>query len=94
MTELDITMMGHLLRELQAGVRTLRGENKLLGQQIAGITESHRRQVAGIAEIIADRIAAFEAHVDIRIDRLDTRLDQTERSIEERLIRIEALLAR
>lgn len=77
--EPDFQFFGRRLNELQAEMRTIRGE--IAAVRLALADKANNRDI----DRINDRIAAFEAHID-------NRLDQTERSIEERLTRIEKLL--
>jgi hypothetical protein len=46
--------------------------------------------ITTITTTMSDRIAAFEALIEGRLDHIEARLDQTERSIEERLIPTQA----
>lgn len=78
MTEPDFQLLGRLIREMQADMRTIRSENALLHQHFAS-------GFAQLASVLNDRIAAFEVIVE-------GRFDQSERSLEERLTRIEDLL--
>ena len=82
-----IDLTTRILREIQAEMRTLRSETALLRRELSGKVGRDEIRAFGDALVtsLSDRMAAFEA-------RLETRLDQTERSIEERLIRIEAKL--
>jgi hypothetical protein len=78
--EPDRQFIGRRMNEIQAEMRTIRSENALLHQTITNA-------VVTLSAVFNDRIAAFEA-------RMETRLDQSERSVEGRLTRIEALLTK
>jgi serine kinase of HPr protein (carbohydrate metabolism regulator) len=75
-TEADVTFLGRLMREMQAEMRTIRAENAVLQRAITNFATRDE---------IHDRLSHFET-------RIEARLDQTERSVEERLERIEGLL--
>ncbi len=64
MTDADVTFLGRLARELQADIRTLRGELRTVRDELC--TKASRNELLAII----DRIAAFEAHIDSRLDRL------------------------
>lgn len=77
----SLDLLGRLVREVQAETRSLRSEQALL----------HRILNEAVTALM-DRIGTSEALTQTGVDRLMLRLDQTERSIEERLTRIEKLL--
>ena len=77
----DLRWIGRTLREVQAQQRSLNTEQAIM-----------RRLLSDAISALLDRIGNAEALFETRFDRLDQRLDQTERSIEERLDRIERLL--
>jgi hypothetical protein len=80
----SLQLLGRQMREMQAELHTIRDEAKLwqslIGSEFVNFTTN-------IATAVGDRIAQFEA-------RLEARLDQSARSIEEWLERIEKLLER
>ena len=78
-----LSFLGQVLREMPAEMRTIRSENALLRRELGG--KASREEVLNVFSELSDRIGAFEG-------RLERRFDQTERSIEERLIRIEGKL--
>jgi hypothetical protein len=82
MNGIDLNV-GRLLRELQAEMRTVRDESRLTRKELGNKATSE--ELLQVLTVLSDRIGSFESHVDAR-------MDQTERSIEERLTRIEALL--
>lgn len=83
MTEAELGLIGRLLREMQAEMRTIRSENAMTRRDLAG--KASHEEVLNVLTELGDRIAKFEG-------RMETRFDQSERSVEERLIRIEAKL--
>jgi DNA anti-recombination protein RmuC len=82
---ITLDLLGRLVRQVQADVRNLRTEQEMLREQFSG-------GLAAIGSGLLKRIAESEALMETRFDHLDRRMDQTERSMEERLIRIEKLL--
>jgi hypothetical protein len=62
-------------------MRTVSDENKLIREEVG----AKANELLGVLQALADRIAAFEAAAL-------TRVDQTERSVQERLSRIETTL--
>jgi hypothetical protein len=56
---IDVRLLGEQVRRLQADVRGIRDDMKLL-----------RSQLERYFEVQNDRLAAFEAHLDSRIDQL------------------------
>ena len=83
--------IGRKLLEIQAERRNLRTENALFREQIARL-EAHvvtRQELTEVFRAILDRIAQSEVLLEGRFERLEQRLDQTERSVEERLDRVE-----
>ena len=71
---------GLLLHQLQGDTRSLRADVRAL-----------REEAAGRAYVDA-RAAETEGLIERLFELLNRRLDQTERSVEERLVRIEAVL--
>ena len=80
MTEPDFQLLGALIREVRADMRTIRSENALLRRDL--VEKADHKDLTNVMAAISDRISRFEV-------MLEQRLDQTERSIEERLTRIE-----
>jgi hypothetical protein len=77
------SLIDRILREIQAELRTVRTENGLIRKDLSA--KAGREELLAVLAALSDRIGQFEA-------RLETRMDQTERSIDERLGRIETLL--
>ena len=67
MAEINTTI--RLLRELQADMRTLRGELKPIRE-----TYVTREELFRMVTIMTDRFAEFEVHMDSRMDSLENRL--------------------
>jgi hypothetical protein len=80
---MSASLTDRILREIQAEMRPVRDENKLIREELGAKTS--RGELLGVLQALADRIAAFEAAAL-------THLDQTERSVQERLGRIETTL--
>jgi predicted transcriptional regulator len=77
----EMHWIGRTLREVESEQRSLCTEQAILRQQLSdGITA------------LLDRIGQNEALLATRFDMLMQRMDQTERSVQERLDRIEARL--
>jgi hypothetical protein len=91
MSEITLELLGKRMLALQAEMRTVRSENASLRLEAA---TAMANAITTITTTMSDRIAAFEALIEGRLDHIEARFDQTERSIEERLTRIEALLSR
>lgn len=85
---IDLNLIGRILRELQAEIRTVRDENRLIRLELSdkATREEPNAALLRILSVLSDRIAQLETTIE-------TRFDQTGRSIEERLTRIETLLA-
>jgi hypothetical protein len=75
--------IGRTLLAIQAEMRTIRDENSLIRRELA--TKASRDELLDILRMLSDRIGSFEA-------TMLARLDQTERSLHERLTHLEALL--
>ena len=75
--------IGRTLLAIQAEMRTIRDENSLIRRELA--TKASRDELLDMLRMLSDRIGSFEATVLAR-------LDQTERSLHERLTHLEALL--
>lgn len=55
---ISLEWIGVTLRELQAEQRSIRDENRLI-----------RSAISEMATVLLQRIGAFEAHVDVRLDQ-------------------------
>ena len=75
--------IGRTLLAIQAEMRTIRDENSLIRRELA--TKASRDELLDMLRMLSDRIGSFEA-------TMLARLDQTERSLHERLTHLEALL--
>ena len=75
--------IGRTLLAIQAEMRTIRDENSLIRRELA--TKASRDELLDVLRVLSDRIGSFEA-------TMLARLDQTERSLHERLTHLEALL--
>jgi hypothetical protein len=73
---------GPLLEKLQAEMRSVRAELRSLRAEIAS------------RALVTARAEETEVYIAGLFDTLNRRMDQTERSVEERLARIEMLLER
>ena len=73
------------IREMQSEQRSLRPAQALLRQLLNDTTSA-------LLAALLERIGTSEALLASRFDRMEQRFDQTERSVEERLGPIEALL--
>jgi len=80
----SLDLIGRTLLAIQADMRTMRDENTLTRHELGRM--ARREELLDVLRVLSDRIASFEAS-------LLARFDQTERSIEERLDRIEKMLA-
>ena len=80
---MSASLTDRILREIQAEMRTVGDENKLIREELGA--KASRGELLGVLQALADRIAAFEAAAL-------TRVDQTERNVQERLGRIETTL--
>ena len=76
--------IGRTLLAIQAEMRTIRDENSLIRRELA--TKASRDELLDMLRMLSDRIGSFEATVLAR-------LDQTERSLHERLTHLEGLLS-
>lgn len=72
----ETELFGRLLRELQAQMRTLRDEHRLLREELA--TKVTREELYRMAAIVTDRFVELESHIDNRFDALDERLARIE----------------
>lgn len=86
---ISLEWIGRTLLAIQAEMRTIRDENVLIRTELGRTARrdevlgmARREEVLDILRVLADRIAGFET-------TLLSRLDQTERSINERLELIE-----
>jgi hypothetical protein len=73
MADIDLSFLLRILREIQAEIRTLHGENARINQELT--TKAGRSEIF----LIINRIAEFEAHMESRFDDLQTRFDNLER---------------
>lgn len=80
---IPLESLSETLRQLQAEMRTVRHEVSALRDEVSMLrAEPHNtvRAIAGLLRTgetrVVDRIAAFEAHVDTRIDNLDAQKPQ------------------
>jgi hypothetical protein len=78
---------GPLLERLQAEVRDLRAEFRSLRAEV-------RSERTATRELVKLRAEETETYISGLFETLNKRMDQTERSFEERLARIEKLLER
>jgi hypothetical protein len=78
---LSLEFIGATLRSIQAEQRTLRMENALLRESIAGLATqmatqmATRKELLEVLNVLVERIANFEALTETRLDRLGTHLD-------------------
>jgi hypothetical protein len=79
----SLDLIGRALLAIQAEMRTIRDENSLIRRELA--TKASRDELLDMLRMLSDRIGSFEATVLAR-------LDQTERSLHERLAHLAALL--
>ena len=79
----SLEWIGRALLAIQADTRSLRDENALIRSELGLM--ARRDELLDVLKVLSDRIASFEATVLAR-------LDQTERSINERLELIERRL--
>jgi hypothetical protein len=70
---MTLDVLGELMRQMQADQRTVRIELETLRAEVANLQPSI---IAAVSDLIRaserrmmDRMAAFEAHIDTRIDR-------------------------
>lgn len=68
MTDTDVILIGRLLRELQAQMRTQRDETRSIREELT--TKATREEMFRFATIIADRFSELETRMDIRFDQL------------------------
>lgn len=68
----DVKMLGQLMRELQAQMRTLRDDNRLIREELA--VKVTRDDLFRLATVITDRFAELEAHTDNRLDQIEALL--------------------
>ncbi len=75
---ITLDYLGELVRQLQADMRTIRAEVAAMREELAEFKAEPDRTVRVVAELIRasekrlmDRMAAFEAHVDTRVDRME-----------------------
>jgi hypothetical protein len=80
----DYGLVGRLLREIQAEMRTIRSETGLIRLELG--RSVRREELLDVLRVLSERIAAAEAATI-------SRLDQTEGRVEERLSSMEASLA-
>lgn len=79
---MSASLTDRILREIQAEMRAVRDENKLIREELGA--KASRGELLGVLQALADRIAIEAAALK--------RLDQTEPSVQERLGRIETTL--
>jgi hypothetical protein len=84
--------IGRTLLAIQAEMRTVRDENTLIRHNLGRMARRdqlgpmvQRDELLDVLRVLSDRIGSFEA-------TMLARLDQTERSLHERLTHLEALL--
>jgi hypothetical protein len=80
----DYGLIGRLLREIQAEMRTIRSETGLIRLELG--RSVRREELLDVLRVLSERIAAAEAAII-------SRLDQTEGRVEERLSGLEGSLA-
>ena len=76
---------GPLLIQLQADMRSMRSDMRSMRSEQTALREY-------LVTFISARAAETETMIEGLFGKLEHRLDQTERSVEERLTRIEALV--
>jgi hypothetical protein len=80
----SLELIRGILRAIQADQRTIRGENELIRKEI-GRTAT-RDELLEVLRVSADRLAGMEGRTEVRFGQL-------ERSVNERLERLEKLRA-
>jgi hypothetical protein len=73
-----------------ADIQSLR-ENDLVHARLGHMVR--HKELLDVLSVLSERIGQGEAAMMTRFDRLERRLDQIEKSVEERLSRIESQLA-
>ncbi len=75
---MTLDYLGELVRQLPADVRTLRTEVAAMREELAELKAEPDRTVRVVSELIRASekrlmgcMAAFEAHVDTRVDRME-----------------------
>ena len=84
-TVVEWRLLGEQVKKMQDEMRDMKGAIDLLARTLPGLVQV----------MILDLNRATQegqARIETRLDRIEARLDQTERSTEERLTRIEKLL--
>lgn len=73
---ITLEVLGELVRQVQADMRTIRSEIRATRSEIDELKAEKPAIIRAVADLIRasearmmDRMAAFEAHVDTRIDR-------------------------
>jgi hypothetical protein len=72
---ITLDFLGKTLRQIQADQRTLRMENELLRKELGRFSGgvATREELSEVPRVIVDRIANFEALMEVRFDRLDAK---------------------
>ena len=83
----DLMLLGQLVRELQAEMRTLRSENRLIREELA--TKISRDEFFRAMTLITNRFAEFEAHTDKHFDEIKADIAENKATV----ARIESMLA-
>jgi hypothetical protein len=73
MTEPDWQALGHLIRQMQAEMRTIRSEHALL-----------QNLIANAFSLLNDRIAQFESAVEAHFTAIDERLTRIEQLLKDK----------
>jgi hypothetical protein len=86
----SIELIGRIARAIEADIQSLR-ENDLVHAKLGHMVR--HKELLDELRVLSERIGQVEATTTTHFDRLERRLNQTEKSIEERLSRIENHLA-
>jgi len=90
-----VSALGGLMRRMQTDIRAITMKLDLLtrARERDLATVATRDDLRDLVDVLAGQLTEHFEHLGARFERVDARLDQTERSIEERLERIERLLS-
>ena len=75
--QISLEFIGATLRSIQAEQRTQRGEIDLLRREVAReLTRlASREELLEVLRVLSDRIANFEALMEVRFDRVSAQMD-------------------
>ena len=75
---ITLEYLGELVRHMQADMRSIRSDVAALRDEVNELKAEPHNIVRAVSELIRasearlmDRMAAFEAHVDTRVDRME-----------------------